>query len=60
MMAREERRVEVLETLRRMMKMDVEDAVDLKMKDENGKNRPAVQVVEDFLNALVKERTNDG
>ena len=30
------------------------------MKDENGKNRPAVQVVADFLNALVKERTNDG
>lgn len=60
MMLHEERRVEVLKTLRQMMDMDIEEAVTLKMKDENGKNRPAVQVVADFLNGLVKERTNDG
>lgn len=59
-LAEEERRVAAITTLRNMMAMPVDEALALTMKDKNGKKKPAIEVVADELNEIVKERTNDG
>lgn len=56
----ENRRVSAIFALRNMMAMPVEEAIALTVKDNNGKNAPAIQVIADELNEIVKERTNDG
>ena len=43
-----------------MMAMPVDEALALTMADKNGKKKPAVEVVADVLNEIVKEWTNDG
>lgn len=59
-LAEEERRVAALFALRNMMAMPVEEAIALTVKVDNGKKAPAIQVIADALNEIVKERTNDG